>query len=208
MKNALLYVSLLLVMLLVACGEEEAKEKSSAPTNKSEEVSKDVETSKEADKTESPEFGKRSNPVPVGTTQSVDIAIYDNESNSFAGKADITITEVKRGQEVLDLVLAQNEYNETPPEGYEYILLNVKATLTEAETEDYAWLADGWDFNFIGEDGSPYEMASVVYEPEYHGEVYVGGTVEGFVVNQVKVNDPIKVVYEDGNWDNVFFSTK
>ncbi|MEI4769809.1 hypothetical protein WAX74_09155 [Psychrobacillus sp. FJAT-51614] len=211
MKKALLYISLLLVLLLVACGEKEATNESSAPTNKSEEVSNDIEVTEKADKTDSAEtkgFGKRSNPVPVGTTQTVDIAIYDNESNSFAGKADITITEVKRGQEVLDLVLAQNEYNETPPEGYEYILLNVKATLTEAETEDYAWLADGWDFDFIGEDGSPYEMTSVVYEPEYHGEVYVGGTVEGFVVNQVKVNDPIKVVYEDGNWDNVFFSTK
>ncbi|SES25074.1 hypothetical protein [Psychrobacillus sp. OK032] len=207
MKKLLLFTTFVSAMLLAACGEEAVEPEN---TTSDVEVEQDVKTTEESKENaiEEGAFGKRSNPVPVGTTQPVDIVIYDNESNSFAGKADITITDVKRGQEVLDFVKGQNEFNETPPEGYEYIMLNVKATLKEAETEDYAWLADGWDFNFIGEDGSPYEMVSVVHEPAYHGEVYVGGTVEGLIINQVKVNDPIKVVYEDGNWDNVFFSTK
>lgn len=207
MKKVLLLTTFLLALLLAACSEKGVESENTASDVKPEQ---NVEKTEETVENEPEEvaFGKRSNPVPVGTTQPVDIVIFDNESNSFAGKADITITEVKRGQEVLDFVKGQNEFNEAPPEGYEYMMLNVKATLKEAETEDYAWLADGWDFNFIGEDGSPYEMVSVVHEPEYHGEVFVGGTVEGLIINQVKVNDPIKVVYEDGNWDNVFFSTK
>lgn len=207
MKKLLLVTTFLLALLLAACSEKGVESENTASDVK---PLQDVEKTEEKVENEPKEvaFGKRSNPVPVGTTQPVDIMIFDNESNSFAGKADITITEVKRGQEVLDFVKGQNEYNEAPAEGYEYMMLNVKATLNEAETEDYAWLADGWDFNFIGEDGSPYETVSVVYEPEYHGQVYVGGTVEGLIINQVKVNDPIKLVYEDGNWDNVFFSTK
>ncbi|MFJ8065378.1 hypothetical protein ACIQYS_12175 [Psychrobacillus sp. NPDC096426] len=207
MKKLLLSTTFLFALLLAACSEGAVEQENTTSDVEKEQDVKTTEKQKE-NVAEEAAFGKRSNPVPVGTTQLVDIMIFDNESNSFAGKADITITEVKRGQEVLDFVKGQNEFNETPPEGYEYIMLNVKATLKEAETEDYAWLADGWDFNFIGEDGSPYETVSVVHEPEYHGKVYVGGTVEGLIINQVKVDDPIKVVYEDGNWDNVFFSTK
>ena len=206
MKKVLILFAVFTTFLLAACGagNESTEKEPGSPEASKAEVEQDVEKKEEPKEAA---FGKRSNPVPVGTTQPVDITIFDNDSNSFTGKADITITEVKRGQEVLDLVLAQNEYNETPAEGYEYILLNVKATLTDAETEDYAWFASGYDFSFIGEDGSPYENVSVVYEPEFNGEVFVGGTVEGTIVNQVKVNDPIKVVLEDGNWDNVFFAT-
>ncbi|MBB5181094.1 hypothetical protein HNQ44_002559 [Planomicrobium koreense] len=101
-----------------------------------------------------------------------------------------------------------NEYNETPPDGYEYMMLDVTATLIESETEDYAWLVNGMQFNFIGGDGSPYEWTSVVVEPDFSGEVFAGGSIEGKVVNMVKKDDPILLVLEDGNWDNVFFATK
>ncbi len=210
-----LSVLALSVLLLAACGTEESgstatneKEQEQATTEK---TAAPAEAEKEADEPkESAEsnFGKRSNPVPVGQSQMVDVSIYDNESNSFAAQAEITINSVERGQGVLEFVQGINEFNETPPEGYEYMMLDVKATLVESETEDYAWFVDGMQFNFIGGDGAPYEWTSVVVEPDFSGEVFAGGSIDGKVVNMVKKDDPILLVLEDGNWDNVFFETK
>lgn len=208
-----LSVLVLAALLLAACGSEESN---STGTNEveqekstTEETATPTEASKEESKEEAePEFGKRSNPIPIAQSQLVDVAIYDNESNSFAAKAEITINSVERGQGVLEFIQGINEFNETPPEGYEYMMLDVTANLVESETEDYAWLVDGMQFNFIGGDGSPYEWTSVVVEPDFSGEVYVGGSLNGKVVNMVKKDDPILLVLEDGNWDNVFFATE
>ncbi|WP_370669006.1 hypothetical protein [Planococcus sp. SSTMD024] len=41
-----------------------------------------------------------------------------------------------------------------------------------------------------------------------NGEIYEGGTLEGKVAHMVKKDDPILLVFENGNWDNVFFSTE
>lgn len=203
----------LLVLLLAACGSEETAtkettvEKQEQPAEQTEPV-EEAGVEEEKEEAKEPEYGKRSNPVPIGQTQSVAVSIYDNESTSFAAKADITINSVKRGPEVLEFVKGINEYNEAPPEGYEYIMLDVTTALTESETEDYAWWMDGMQFNFIGSDGSPYEWTSVVVEPELNGEIFVGGSLQGYVVNMVKTDDPIMVVYEDSNWENIFFATE
>ncbi|MBB5181093.1 PBP1b-binding outer membrane lipoprotein LpoB [Planomicrobium koreense] len=83
MKN--LSVLALSALLLAACGSEESgstatneKEQEQATT---EQTAAPAEAEKEADEPkESAEsdFGKRSNPVPVGQSQLVDVSIYDN----------------------------------------------------------------------------------------------------------------------------------
>lgn len=210
-----LSVLTLSAMLLAACGAEESgtagtageeqEQSASVQTAAPEESAKETEEPKESAESE---FGKRSNPIPVGQSQLVNVPIYDNESNSFAAQADIKINSVERGESVLKFVQGINEFNEAPPEGYEYMMLDITAKLVESETEDYAWFADGMMFNFIGGDGSPYEWTSVVVEPSFSGEVYAGGSLNGKVVNMVKKDDPILLVLEDANWDNVFFATK
>lgn len=211
----------LTALLLAACGTEEStepetpveetaqSEETSGSESGTEEVEETEATEEEAEETESEsEFGKRSNPVPVGQTKSIYIELYDNDYNEFDATAEITVNSVERGQSVLEFVQGINEFNETPPEGYEYMMLDITASLVESETEDYAWFMDGMWFDFIGSDGSPYEWTSVVVEPNLSGEIYAGGTIEGKVVNMVKVDDPILLVFEDGNWDNVFFATE
>lgn len=210
-----LSVLALSAVLLTACGAEDSgsagttgEEQEQSATEQAvvpEESAKETEEPKESSESE---FGKRSNPVPVGQSQLVNVPIYDNESNSFEAEAEITINSVERGQSILEFVQGINEFNETPPEGYEYMMLDVTATLVKSETEDYAWFVDGMNFNFIGGDGSPYEWTSVVVEPTFSGEVYAGGSLNGKVVNMVKKNDPILLVLEDSSWDNVFFATE
>lgn len=217
-KLSILALSLL---LLAACGSEEGSsngatnEPAEEVTTEQEETSEETSTEEtetteeEAEEAESEsEYGKRSNPVPVGQTQSVYIELYDNDYNEFDATAEITVNSVERGDSVLEFVQGINEFNEAPPEGYEYMMLDVTAALVESETEDFAWFMDGMMFNFIGGDGSPYEWTSVVVEPDLSGEVYVGGSINGKVVNMVKKDDPILLVFEDGNWDNVFFATE
>lgn len=211
-----------LTLILGACGSDTSEtevNEESEPTTASESLE---ETAEEAGGTEEEsaeeeateeegeeaEVGKRSNPVAVGDTQVVDISIYDNESNEHAGKAEITINSVTRGEEAWKEIQATNEYNEEPAEGQEYLMADVSVTLLEADTEDYAWYMDAMNFNFIGSDGSPYEWTSVVVEPELSGEIYAGGFLQGKVTNMVKENDSILLVYEDSNFDNIFFATE
>lgn len=157
---------------------------------------------------EESETGKRSNPVAVGETKVVDIAIYDNDSNAYNGKAEITVNSVSRGEEVWEEVYSTNEFNEEPGEGQEYLMADVSVTLLEADTEDYAWYMDAMNFNFIGSDGSPYEWTSVVVEPELSGEIYAGGSLQGKVTNLVKEDGTILLVFEDSKFDNIFFATE
>ena len=184
-------------------GLEETEEE----VGEAEEDPAEEEATEEAESEET-EAGKRSNPVAVGETHEVDIVIYDNDSNEFEGKAEITVNSVTRGEEAWQEIQSTNEFNEEPAEGQEYLMADVTATLLEAETEDYAWFLSSMNFNFIGSDGSPYEWTSVVVEPELSGEVYAGGTLEGKITNMVKTDDPVLLVFEDGNWDNVFFATE
>ncbi|AUD13072.1 MULTISPECIES: hypothetical protein [unclassified Planococcus (in: firmicutes)] len=207
-------------LTLSACGSDTTEVNEEQDTTASESVEETEEEVGEAEEepaeeeaapeeeTEESESGKRSNPVAVGETKVVDITIFDNDSNSYEGKAEITVNSITRGEEAWEEIQSTNEFNEEPADGSEYLMADVTATLIEAETEDYAWYLDAMNFNFIGSDGSPYDWTSVVVEPELNGEVYEGGTLDGKVVNMVKQDDPILLVFEDGNWDNVFFSTE
>lgn len=205
-------------LTLSACGSDTTEVNEESETTASESVEEtEEETGEAAEEEEEPaeeeaaeesEAGKRSNPVAVGETQVVDIVLYDNDSNEYEGKAEITVNSITRGEEAWEEIQSTNEFNEEPADGSEYLMADVTATLIEAETEDYAWYLDAMNFNFIGSDGSPYDWTSVVVEPELNGEIYEGGTLEGKVVNMVKQDDPILLVFEDGNWDNVFFSTE
>ncbi len=213
-----------LVFMLVGCGAEESSMNSSA-TEETEAITQTEQVSTESDSgenedeevveqeedentAEETQAGKRSDPVAVGETHIVDVSIYDNDFNTYEGKAEITINSIQRGQEVWEYVQGVNQFNEEPAEGHEYLMADVTAKLIEAETEDYAWRLSDMDFSFIGSDGSPYEWTSVVVDPALGGEIYEGGTVEGKVVNMVKKDDPILLVYEDSNWDNIFFATE
>jgi hypothetical protein len=198
MKKILL-LSLTTAAFLAACGNNEDTT-TDLNNNKDTEVV-DPNTTENS-------VGTRSNPVPVGQTHTVTQAIYDENSDSYKATVDITISDVKRGEEVYKKALEINEFNEAPQEGYEYVAFKVDVTVKDAETQDFALFVSDTDFNFISKDGSPYEYTSVVYEPELSAKVYAGGSTSGYVVGQVKIGEEVQVVYEDAEWKNVFFSIK
>ena len=185
--------------------DETAEEGSGTVEETEEEPAEEEATEEEAEESEA---GKRSNPVAVGETKVVEIAIHDNDFNEYKGQAEITVNSVTRGEEAWEEISSTNEFNEEPGEGQEYLMADVSVTLLEAETEDYAWFMDAMNFDFIGSDGSPYEWTSVVVEPELSGEIYAGGSLQGKVTNLVNEDDTVLLVYEDSNFDNVFFATE
>lgn len=154
------------------------------------------------------DIGRRANPVPVGETKAISDWIYSNGKEDYSAVVNVTIHEMKRGKSVYQEALSQNQYNKAPMDGYEYIALKVSVELVEAETEDYALFVSEGDFQFISTEGSSYEFTSLVYEPELRAEIYTGGSTSGYVIGQVKIGDDVLVVYEDAEWNNVFFATK
>lgn len=194
----ILLVGFTTALLLAGCGGDDT-----GTTNTEKEDVKVGET-----KTNEKSVGTRSNPVPVGQTHTVTQAIYDDNSDSYKATVDITISDVTRGEEVYKKALEMNEFNEAPKEGFEYVAFKVDATVKDAETQDFALFISDTDFNFIKKDGSPYEYASIVYDPVLTGNVYAGGSTSGYVVGQVEVGEEVQVVYQDFDSKNVFFSIK
>lgn len=127
----------------------------------------------------------RQNPAPVGKAQEVKVESY----TSGTSVVNITVTEVLRGAAAWEKIISANQFNDAAPEGYEYILVKVKATVV-SNTKDAAF-AFGW-YNFTGfsSDNTEYKNVSVVEpDPQFSGNVYAGGTLEGYLSFAVKTTD-------------------
>ncbi|WP_088005531.1 hypothetical protein [Indiicoccus explosivorum] len=134
-------------------------------------------------------IGTRSNPLPFGDTITADVNIYGDGIDAYPASLDLTVTEVIRGQDAWNIVLAENQFNESPTEGYEYALVKVKGALKDAETENYPFHLFSMDFEYVDQEGTTYPLVSTVTPQELSGELYNGGAVEGYVANQVKIGD-------------------
>lgn len=119
--------------------------------------------------------GSRSNPLPLGETVS-------------NGTWDVTINDITLNAD--DQVAAENEFNETAPEGHSYALVNISATYLGDDSEiplmdiDVAHVAGG------GETSAWHD--SVVVTPDEFDmarELYEGGTEEGNIALAVPQDD-------------------
>lgn len=207
MKKIYSLFIMLFVLLLVACGEETTADPNEREvTEVAGEIDEDVEeVVGEDEEPEEDPIGTRSNPLAFGEIITVDGTIYDSESNSHNVKVDLSLLEVIRGEEALTIVKEENQYNEDPMEGYEYVLIKVAGAVTEAETENDSFLLSNFDFKFVSDDGSVYEQFSTVVPNELWAELYNGGSAEGYIHNQVKIDDGFKISYESSMGSPVFF---
>lgn len=132
------------------------------------------------------ELGSRDKPVAQGQTVNLD--------DGMGGLWEVTV-----GPSLLDandLVAEENRFNDTPPEGFQYALLPVKAQYLGDETGNPAW---DLDFAFVSSSGTTHKEfdVSVVGPNELSNsnELYAGGTAEGNVVIAVPSED-----IENGTW--------
>lgn len=83
-----------------------------------------------------------------------------------------------------DAIHAENQFNDPPQEGFQYVLLPVTATYRGADT-GLAWI--DIDIKFVTADGRTFENASVVTPGALNdvSELYAGGVAQGNIVFEV-----------------------
>ena len=139
----------------------------------------------------------RSNPAPIGTTQTIK---YSGYSTNYT--ADICIKESIRGDAAWKMIYDANRFNSEAKDGYEYIVVKI-AFAAKVVEEDKSISISGYDFEPFSAGNSEYtERASVVDpEPELRGQLYSGASTEGWYVFMVSKTDAAPKVVYGANYD-------
>ncbi|MFD1206281.1 hypothetical protein ACFQ38_14375 [Sporosarcina contaminans] len=204
MKKISMLCSVLLLVILAACGDIDEKNTREVKSDRDVASESQDTTQEDVEEKEKP-IGTRSNPLPFGDTITVKENIYDDSFNSYASLVEITLLETIRGEEAWTIIQNENQFNDPADEGFEYALVKVKGFLKESETEDDSLYFSSMNFNFVSNEGEVYDWASAVIPNELSKELFSGGTAEGYIVNQVKIGDEFKISYDSSEGSPVFF---
>ena len=128
--------------------------------------------------------GARDNPFPFGEL-------------AETGDWDLQVLEVVRGEDASDMLLEANPFNEPPPDGYEYVLVNMFARYTgdsnEVQEIDSFWLRS------TGEARIKYpNIYPVTPEPVFDASLFNGGEVTGWTALLAQEDeDNLLLVFQD-----------
>ena len=150
-------------------------------------------------------LGTQSNPFPYGDTITVDERIEYDNGDHHQVKVDLTLLDYIRGEEAYEMLLEKNQFNDEPDEGFEYVLVNVNAFVSDSETEDDPIWLSARSFKFISLDGSIYEFDLLIVPDEFRGNVYNGGSTEGYIVGMVEIGEDFHLSYDSTSGSSVFF---
>jgi hypothetical protein len=144
--------------------------------------------------------GSRGNPVPVGTAVTV--------GDGWTMKVLMYVDNANKQ------VAAENQFNDPPKAGMQFVLVAVELTYTNegSEPKSNAMLVS---MNAVGPGNSSYSrsdtFAVAPNELDLVKDVFKGGTLTGNVLFEVKSSDAANlVVYASGGFgnDEVYFATK
>ncbi len=148
----------------------------------------------------------RNNPAPVGTAQT---CVVDNYLNSYT--AEIKVTESYSGSKAWSKIKEANMFNESAPDGKEYILVKIEATITSVE-DDKAVNLSTYNFTPFSGTNTEYGSALVITpDPQFTGSVYEGGTLKGYAAFLVDKDDENPKIVFGENYDGtggVWFSIR
>lgn len=213
MKNTFMMIfSLLVLLTLAACGggdeadqdeagnEEPATEEETAPNEEAEEPAEEEEPSSEV--------GKRSNPVKAGESVTIPGTVYSDEGEEANGELTISLSHFVRGQEAMDFLLSENEFNEEPPDGQEWMIfdVSVEASIDNPDIPYYAMPV----FNVFDSSGSPVSQdtyATFASDEFGYQDIYDGGTHTGKAAVIVPEEEDVLIEYSDMEF-TAFFSTE
>lgn len=193
----------LTAMLMAGCAEEATVTKSEKPAaeTKQTEEPKEVKEEKKA-----PKIGTRSNPVKFNEVANVETVIINDDLEEFGVKVDLSVSEVIRGDKAYQMIKQMNEFNDEAPEGYEWMLIKMKAKLVDSETEDYPFYTDADMHQVVSESGDVYNGDAYAYtEPDFSFEMYKGNEKEGYIDALVKIGEGAQLKYNKGVGDPIFF---
>lgn len=195
--------------LLTACAEEPA-EQSEVPTEEETEVVEEVEAEKvEVEETpvEESDVGKRSNPVPVGEWIAIEETYYSEDDEQLDALLNVRITDVIRGEEALNVLMEENQFNEPAPEGHEWVIINIEAELLEG-SEDDPYTIVPW-FSVMDSTGSQVSQDDygTLDGDEYgHVDLFPGGTTSGRYAFYTVEGDETLLTYEKFLDGSIYFN--
>ena len=95
----------------------------------------------------------------------------------------VTVGEIVRGNQAAQRVKEANPFNAPPPEGHEYVLVNVHVRFIDSNDSDVATNIDGNVINITGEKQVVYDRPAVVAPtPQLDITLFPGGETDGWVV--------------------------
>ena len=208
LKNAVLLAGSLIA--LVSCGADTVDNKEEVVVDDIEEVEtvEESEVEEETSEKES-EYGKRSNPVPVGEWVSIEENLYDDEDNVLDAVLDLRITDVVRGEEAFGILKNENQFNEEAPEGHEWVIISLEAKLVEGD-EDIPFTVVPW-FSIIDSTGSEVSQDDWgTLDGDEYGSVdlFEGGETSGRYVFYTLEGDDTLLSYEQFLNGSTYFSLK
>ena len=176
----------------------------------SEDTEPQDETSTEESAAEASVIGKRSNPVPLG--QAIEIPVeYSNDdwTENYEGTISLQISGITKGQAALDILMAENQFNEAPPEGMEWVIFDVTMKLLDGNQDTPFTILP--NFEIVSSSGS--EIAQDAYASldgnEFgYTDIFPGAEASGRVVKYAPIGDNFLISYDENFSASFYFSAQ
>lgn len=152
---------------------------------------------------DAPELGSRGNPASLSEVVEREV----RGSIWGSGRVRLSVVEVIRGQEAYDTLVAVNQFNDPPPNGYEWLIAKIRVELVAlAGTKPFEMVGVRWTAFSV--DGASYpDGFAVVPEPALRVELY-GGSFEGWTEFIVAPGDDARLAFEHDEPHAAWFLTR
>jgi hypothetical protein len=152
----------------------------------------------------------KTNPASIGTT--ITYKPSDWAATMYGSTYKITLIEVKKGSDANSAMAAINQFYKPSSSSNDFLLAHFKIEVTDSSPADKSYKISSYsNFKAANSDGTKiYDSIFYSYDPKIDGEVYKGGSADGWVCLEVAKTDtiPLIVFVRDYNGkDGIWFST-
>ncbi len=148
-----------------------------------------------------PKVGTRANPIPIGTART----LIKNGEIEF----ELTVVEVFRGTDALQRIKSANQFNDDPPDGFEFVLILASVAYTGEDKgllEVNEFVASSVTNDRVISYSDTFIYSPCCLEPTFDMQLLQGGTGEGWIALPVAVDDPAPLMLIGEVSTGVFFS--
>ncbi|MEA5134773.1 MAG: hypothetical protein VB035_01380 [Candidatus Fimivivens sp.] len=197
------YLIVLCALLTIGCSKQAA----TSPTPVSSVAASSFAANQESSVPSSQQSGSNSESSPKLGSRKNAAKINDKITSTIDDLAqfEITLVEIKRGKDALAAIMKENEFNDLPTEGNEYILATFKIkNIKDLSRNDSPLGVWEYDFSFSDSQFAKSDlMPNAVYSNPLYSELYEGAETTGNVLFECQKNDSPYAVYLDTIWFNI-----
>ena len=200
MKKVLSFALVLIMAMVLFAGCEFPAENGDVNDNIVEETPGGEEPASEESEPEEPEqMGTRSNPFPLNATAIYDgMEITQSFRSYFAFKAELTATEVIRGDE------ASAMFDNDPEEGKEFFLVKFRVKVLDTVFDEVVRMNNA-RFDLVSKDGVQYGDLVSATGIKTLDDIFAGGETEGFIFAIINAGDEPLIVFAQARDGGIWF---